>query len=88
MATPYRAIPNTNLEQQSFNHFGHFLFTNLILGKVLAASTPAFPSRVINVSSIGHQRSTVRFDDLGFEGGKTYDPWVGYGQAKVCLCVG
>lgn len=62
------------------NHIGHFLFTNLIMDQVLAAGPSA---RVVNVASSGHRFSPVRFDDWGFDGGKTYDPWRAYGQSKT-----
>jgi NAD(P)-dependent dehydrogenase (short-subunit alcohol dehydrogenase family) len=44
------------------NHLGHWLFTNLIMGKVLKAREP----RVVSVSSSGHRVSPVRWDDLDF----------------------
>ncbi|PYI14842.1 short-chain dehydrogenase [Aspergillus violaceofuscus CBS 115571] len=49
------------------NHLGHFLFTNLILAKIIkAARTSSTPTRIINVSSFGHQFSPVRFSDINF----------------------
>jgi NAD(P)-dependent dehydrogenase (short-subunit alcohol dehydrogenase family) len=36
----------------------------------------------VNVSSSGHLRCPVDFDDLHFER-RAYDPWVGYGQSKT-----
>lgn len=47
------------------NHLGCFLLTNLLLG-LLKRSAPA---RVVTVSSIGHRRGTMRFEDVGFERG-------------------
>jgi NAD(P)-dependent dehydrogenase (short-subunit alcohol dehydrogenase family) len=44
------------------NHVGPFLFTNLIVGKVIAAK-----GRVVNVSSVGHVSSGIRFDDPNFK---------------------
>lgn len=44
------------------NHLGPFLFTNLVLPKVLAVK-----GRVVNVASEGHRFSNVRFMDLNFE---------------------
>ena len=49
--------------QFATNHIGHFLFTNLILDKILKAGNDA---RIVNVSSAGHQQSGVRFDDYNF----------------------
>ncbi|KAK3310028.1 retinol dehydrogenase 13 [Chaetomium strumarium] len=61
-------------------HVGHFLLTNLILPKVLAAGKGA---RIINVTSVGHTIGPVRFDDPNFSAGAAYDPWSAYGQAKT-----
>lgn len=44
------------------NHIGPWLFTNLIMGKVVQAK-----GRVIFVSSMAHLYSGVRFDDWNFE---------------------
>lgn len=63
MACPYSTTPDGLESQFGTNHIGHFLFTNLIIGKVLAAGPGA---RVINVSSDGHKLSPIRFDDIGF----------------------
>ncbi|KAH7304206.1 short-chain dehydrogenase [Stachybotrys elegans] len=60
-------------------HLGHFLFTNLILPKVLAAGPGA---RIVNVTSRGHRIGPVRLDDYNFSDGKAYDGWSAYGQAK------
>ncbi|SPQ21518.1 62301270-55c5-4407-afb5-566ff77864e0 [Thermothielavioides terrestris] len=79
MATPYALSPDGVESQFAINHLGHFLFTNLIMGKLLAASKP----RVVNVSSDGHRLSPIRFDDLNFHGGETYNKARAYGQAKT-----
>lgn len=77
MAPPYRTFHN--LESQfATNHVGHFLFTNLILPKILATPTP----RIVNVTSVGHTIAGVQFDDLNFGDGKNYHPWKAYGQSK------
>lgn len=46
------------------NHIGPFLFTSLILGKILAAGEGA---RNVNLSSSAHRISDVRLDDWNFE---------------------
>ncbi|KAL9030778.1 MAG: hypothetical protein Q9196_001128 [Gyalolechia fulgens] len=79
MATPYTTTTDALESQFAINHVGHFLFTNLIIPKLLAAPNGA---RVINVSSDGHRLGPVRFDDYGWDNGKTYDRWRAYGQAK------
>ncbi|PLB51990.1 NAD(P)-binding protein [Aspergillus steynii IBT 23096] len=67
------AIPTLTLSEDSIettfatNHIGHFLFTNLILPKMIKASqTSSHPTRIVNVSSYGHQFSPVRFSDINF----------------------
>ena len=44
------------------NHLGHFLFTNLLLDRMKASA----PSRIINLSSVGHHMAWrgMRFDNL------------------------
>ncbi|ORY69068.1 uncharacterized protein BCR38DRAFT_464282 [Pseudomassariella vexata] len=44
------------------NHLGHFLFTNLIMGKLLAAKS----ARVVNVSSDGYRLNPIRWGDYDF----------------------
>ncbi|QLC23136.1 SDR family NAD(P)-dependent oxidoreductase [Parasphingopyxis sp. CP4] len=60
------------------NHLGHFLFTNLIASALIAAA----PSRIVNLSSRGHHRDTVHFEDLHFAE-RDYDKWQSYGQSKT-----
>ncbi|RDW57637.1 putative short-chain dehydrogenase [Coleophoma cylindrospora] len=64
------------------NHFGHFLFFQLLKPMLLQSSTPAFQSRVVNVSSSGHRLSPIRFHDMDFtkEG---HSKWAAYGQSKT-----
>ncbi|KAJ5548202.1 short-chain dehydrogenase [Penicillium frequentans] len=81
MATPY-SVTKEGLEMQfGTNHIGHFLLTNLILSNMLQQG--ATNIRVVNVSSSGHKRGPVRFDDPGFEDGRSYDKWQAYGQSKT-----
>lgn len=44
------------------NHLGPFLFTNLIMGKLLKSPAP----RIVNVTSGGHRLSPFRFEDYNF----------------------
>ncbi|KAA6416115.1 MAG: hypothetical protein FRX48_00834 [Lasallia pustulata] len=64
------------------NHLAHFLFFCLVKDTMLSSSTPAFHSRVVNVSSSGHMAGEVQFGNYGFESGN-YTPWAGYGQSKT-----
>jgi NAD(P)-dependent dehydrogenase (short-subunit alcohol dehydrogenase family) len=81
MASPYYTTKDGFESQFGTNHIGPFLFTNLILPKILASKTGA--PRIVNVSSVGHILSAIRFDDPFFENGKTYHKWVAYGQSKT-----
>ncbi|KAF2869037.1 putative short-chain dehydrogenase [Massariosphaeria phaeospora] len=65
--------------QFGMNHIGHFLFTNLIMPKVLAAKNP----RVVSVSSEGHGLGRPSFDDWNFQNGSTYNRWEAYGRSKA-----
>ncbi|KAH8691147.1 short-chain dehydrogenase [Talaromyces proteolyticus] len=80
MASPYATTADGIELQFGTNHIGHFLFTNLVLPRVLSS---AGTLRVVNVSSAGHKRGPVRFDDIGFNNGQDYDKWAAYGQSKT-----
>lgn len=69
MSIPERTLSEDGLEMHfATNHIGHFLFTNLILSKLKAASSnsPKGSTRIINVSSRGVHYSPVRFSDHNF----------------------
>jgi NAD(P)-dependent dehydrogenase (short-subunit alcohol dehydrogenase family) len=59
------------------NHLGPFAFTGLVLDLLLAAPG----SRIVAVSSVGHRRGTISFDDLNFEHGYRYPQ--AYFQSKL-----
>ncbi|KAF8875263.1 putative short-chain dehydrogenase [Gymnopilus junonius] len=66
--------------QLATNHLGHFLFTNLIMDKILASST----WRIINISSDGHRLSLFHFEGYNFEvSDNEYDVLHAYGQTKT-----
>ncbi|KAK0710328.1 retinol dehydrogenase 13 [Lasiosphaeria miniovina] len=79
MAVPYSVSPDGFESQLATNHLGPFLFTNLIMEKILASKSP----RVVNVSSDGHRLGPFRFDDYNFHGGDSYNKWRAYGQSKT-----
>lgn len=68
--------------QWGVNHLAPFLLTNLLLD-VLEKSPGA---RIINVSSVGHYRGTINFDDPDLK--KKYNGLVAYRQSKLAnvLC--
>jgi NAD(P)-dependent dehydrogenase (short-subunit alcohol dehydrogenase family) len=59
------------------NHLGPFALTGLLLDRLLA--TPG--SRIVTVSSIGHRRGTINFDDLQSEHKYRYQQ--AYFQSKL-----
>ncbi|KAJ5731634.1 short-chain dehydrogenase [Penicillium malachiteum] len=81
MAVPYSQTQEGIELQFGVNHVGHFLFTNLIMGKLISEDGSR-SSRVLNVSSVGHELSRVRFEDYNFKDGQYYNRWYAYGQSK------
>ncbi|KAL2753165.1 hypothetical protein ACRALDRAFT_2021589 [Sodiomyces alcalophilus JCM 7366] len=79
MATDFALSPDGYESQFATNHLGPFLFTNLIMDKVLASTAP----RIVMVSSDGHQLCPIRFADYNFRDGETYNKWRAYGQSKT-----
>jgi NAD(P)-dependent dehydrogenase (short-subunit alcohol dehydrogenase family) len=79
MALPERTLTPDGYELQfATNHLGHFQLA-LGLHGALAADGNA---RIVSVSSSGHLRSPVVFDDINFNF-RAYDPWLAYGQSKT-----
>lgn len=78
MASPLTRTPEGWELQFATNHLGHF---NLATG-LHAALAAAGGARIVSVSSTGHLRSPVVFDDLHFER-REYEPWAAYGQSKT-----
>jgi NAD(P)-dependent dehydrogenase (short-subunit alcohol dehydrogenase family) len=60
------------------NHLGHFVLTNRLLPAIIAAA----PARIVNLSSRGHVRSDIHWDDPHFRSHE-YEKWSGYGQSKT-----
>jgi NAD(P)-dependent dehydrogenase (short-subunit alcohol dehydrogenase family) len=78
MACPETRVANGWEAQFATNHLGHYaLVAQLWPGIRKGAS-----SRVVAVSSLGHRRSPIRFEDPMFTDG-SYDKWAAYGQAKT-----
>src|SRR3954452_5996833 len=77
MACPETRVGPGWEAQFATNHLGHFTLANL-LWPLLAQDGGA---RVVALSSTGHKRSGIHWDDLQFERG--YDKWEAYGQAKT-----
>ncbi|MEV7284721.1 SDR family NAD(P)-dependent oxidoreductase [Streptomyces sp. NPDC093252] len=78
MATPERYTPQGWELQFATNHLGHFALATALHGALATAGG----ARIVVVSSTGHQRSPVIFDDLHFAF-RDYDPWAAYAQSKT-----
>uniref|UniRef100_A0A1A8EE07 Uncharacterized protein n=1 Tax=Nothobranchius kadleci TaxID=1051664 RepID=A0A1A8EE07_NOTKA len=63
--------------QFGVNHLGHFLLTNCLLDLLKKSS----PSRIVNVSSLAHEKGQIYFDDINQE--KNYNGWKCYAQSKL-----
>jgi NAD(P)-dependent dehydrogenase (short-subunit alcohol dehydrogenase family) len=78
MAIQERTLTPSGLEMQfATNHVGHFALATA-LHKALASEG----ARIVSVSSFGHLRSPVVFDDLHFAF-RDYEPFLAYGQSKT-----
>ena len=62
--------------QLGTNHLGHFAWTNALLPNLVSGS------RIVNLSSRGHFRSAMRWDDPHFRSTE-YEKWQAYGQSKT-----
>jgi NAD(P)-dependent dehydrogenase (short-subunit alcohol dehydrogenase family) len=79
MAIQELTVSSTGHEMQfATNHLGHFALANGLHGALAAAEG----ARVVSVSSSGHLRSPVVFDDLDYAF-REYDPFSAYGQSKT-----
>ncbi|MET8554166.1 SDR family NAD(P)-dependent oxidoreductase [Streptomyces sp. NPDC004959] len=77
MACPETRVGPGWEAQFGTNHLGHHALTNLLRPALVADGG----ARVVALSSAGHLRSGIRWDDIDFREG--YDKWKAYGQAKT-----
>ncbi|HEX4222426.1 MAG TPA: SDR family NAD(P)-dependent oxidoreductase [Pseudonocardiaceae bacterium] len=76
MACPETRVGPGWEAQFATNHLGHFALINRLWPAILRGQ-----GRVVALSSSGHRRSPIRWDDIEFRTG--YDKWAAYGQAKT-----
>jgi NAD(P)-dependent dehydrogenase (short-subunit alcohol dehydrogenase family) len=82
MACP-QSYTADDLEMQiGTNHFGHALLTLLLAPSLVKAAEPGRTARVVQLSSIGHRRSNIHWDDPNYRT-RAYDKWEAYGQSKT-----
>jgi NAD(P)-dependent dehydrogenase (short-subunit alcohol dehydrogenase family) len=79
MALPdLRLTPDGWELQFATNHLGHFALARGLHDALAAAGG----ARIVSLSSRGHLRSPVVFDDINFSS-RPYDRWLAYGQSKT-----
>jgi NAD(P)-dependent dehydrogenase (short-subunit alcohol dehydrogenase family) len=83
MACPLSYTANKLEMQIGTNHFGHYLLS-VLLGPALenAGQAQGRPARLVALTSIGHRRSGVDWDDPNYRT-RAYDKWESYGQSKT-----
>lgn len=83
MACPLSYTPDGLETQIGTNHFGHYLLAVLLSPALRrGAQEQGRAARVVSLSSIGHRRSAVNFDDPHYRH-RPYDKWEAYGQSKT-----
>ena len=77
MAAPLQRTAAGWESQFATNHVGHFALATALHGSLASAG-----ARIVSVSSRGHLRSPVVFEDINFNH-RDYDAWLAYGQSKT-----
>jgi NAD(P)-dependent dehydrogenase (short-subunit alcohol dehydrogenase family) len=81
MALPRREETENRFEKQiGVNHFGHAYLVSLLDSKLRKQD---FESRIVVLSSVAHTVGAIDLDDLHFNKGRKYQPWLAYGQSKL-----
>jgi NAD(P)-dependent dehydrogenase (short-subunit alcohol dehydrogenase family) len=76
MACPETRVGPGWEAQFATNHLGHFALVNRLWPAIAPGG-----ARVVAVSSTGHLRSAIRWDDVDFA--SDYEKWAAYGQSKT-----
>ena len=82
MACPQATTVDGHERQFGVNFLGHYLLTRL-LEPLLRASGQA---RVVCVSSIGHRRTDIHYDDIDYRT-RPYERWEAYSQSKTACAL-
>jgi len=83
MACPLDRTKDGFEMQIGTNHFGHFLLGTLLAPALVAGADKAGKtSRLVSLSSIGHRRSDINWEDPNYIT-RPYEKWESYGQAKT-----
>lgn len=78
MACPETRVGPGWEAQFACNHIGHFVLANEVTPLLLQAEG----ARVVALSSVGHKRSAIIWDDIHFNT-HDYEKWIAYGQSKT-----
>jgi len=82
MATPLLRTAEDLELQIGTNHFGHYVLTVGLTRALLNAAEDDRTARVVALSSIGHRRSNINWDDPNYLT-RPYEKWEAYGQSKT-----
>ena len=82
MAAPLSRDARGFESQFATNHLGHFQLALGLWPALVAAGATPHGARIVSLSSRGHHRAGVDFDDTNFDR-RPYDKWQAYGQAKT-----
>jgi NAD(P)-dependent dehydrogenase (short-subunit alcohol dehydrogenase family) len=82
MAPPLGYTVDGHERQFGVNFLGHYLLTRLLEPALRAAGK----ARVVCISSIGHRRCDVDYDDIDFRT-RPYDRWQAYSQSKTACAL-
>ena len=78
MACPETRVGPGWEKQFAVNHIGHFMLTRELAPYLKNADG----ARVVCLTSRGHKRSPIRWNDIHFTK-EPYDKWIAYGQSKT-----
>jgi NAD(P)-dependent dehydrogenase (short-subunit alcohol dehydrogenase family) len=82
MACPH-GYTTDDLEMQiGTNHFGHYALGAGLAPAMEKAASAGRSARLVELSSIGHRRSGINWDDPHYRT-RPYDKWEAYGQSKT-----
>ena len=82
MACPLSYTADDLEMQIGTNHFGHFALGIGLAQALMNGAEDGRASRLVSLSSIGHLRSAMNFEDPNYRA-RDYDKWAAYGQSKT-----
>jgi len=82
MACPLSYTADDLEMQIGTNHFGHFALGVGLARALMNGAEDGRASRLVSLSSIGHLRSAMNFEDPNYRA-RDYDKWAAYGQSKT-----